>query len=145
MFSTDQSLKSQYKTIFTETVMSNAGYAIDRIFKKNSIVIKAMWSLSLLVFSAIASYLCVSNVMGYYDREIVSKITVLHETPLEFPTITFCNLSPFQTNFSLELLHEIVINTVFWISRPTGDPTRYCLQTGEKLVDSTLNEIFVFV
>jgi hypothetical protein len=100
-----------FKDALNESVMSNAGYAINRIIKSKSIVIKSIWLLSLLVFSALASYLCVSSITSYYDRETVSKITVFHEIPMEFPTITFCNLSPFQTNFSLEVLHELIQNT----------------------------------
>jgi hypothetical protein len=77
-----------------------------------------MWLLSLLVFSALASYLCVSSITSYYDRETVSKITVFQETPMEFPAITFCNLSPFQTNFSFEVLHAIIQNTTKYFESP---------------------------
>jgi len=101
-----------------ESVMSNAGYAINRICKTKIIAIKLMWILSLLIFSSIASYLCVSSIISYYDREIVSKITVYHETPMELPTITFCNLSPFQTNYSLEMLTQMITNTTIYLGSP---------------------------
>jgi len=61
----------------------------------------------LLVSYALASYTTISLVLSYFDYGVTAKTTVVYETPVEFPKITLCNMNPFTTEYSLNVLTQV--------------------------------------
>jgi hypothetical protein len=84
------------KDVLTESMMSNAGYALNRIFKPDIIIIRLMWLSSLLLLSAFCSMSILKTITNYLQNEVVTKINSYNEIPSPFPSITICNLAPFD-------------------------------------------------
>jgi len=105
----------KFKDILDESVMSNAGYAFNRVLKPNSLVIRLIWLLSLLIFSALCSFLIAKTITNYLQYEVVTKINLVNENPSPFPTISICNLAPFDrfSSKSRKFLSKIVNNVSY--------------------------------
>jgi len=96
--------------VLNESVMSNAGYALNRILKKNNFFIRFMWLLSLILFSCFCSYLIMKTITNYLEYEVVTKIKIINENPSPFPAISICNLTPFDRYDSGKYIDNIAEN-----------------------------------
>jgi hypothetical protein len=104
-------MKKTLSDILNESVMSNAGYALHRVVKKDFLLIRLMWLISLLLLSALCSFLIVKTVGNYLNYEVVTKIKIVNENPSPFPTISICNLNPIDREnaqkYMLQILQKI--------------------------------------
>jgi hypothetical protein len=51
--------------------------------------------------------MCTEAVIDYLNWEVVTKVRVYSEIPIEFPVITVCNLNPWTGNASVDLMRRI--------------------------------------
>jgi hypothetical protein len=100
-------MKKTLSDILNESVMSNAGYALHRVVKKDFLLIRLMWLISLLLLSALCSFLIVKTVGNYLNYEVVTNIKIVNENPSPFPTISICNLKPFDGSYVEKFLMQI--------------------------------------
>lgn len=56
-----------------------------------------MWLVMLIVSFSFCSYLIIKSIFGYLEYEVTTKIRLVHERPITFPMVSFCNLNPFTT------------------------------------------------
>jgi hypothetical protein len=98
-----------FKDAFTESMMSNAGYALNRVIKSDILIARLMWLFGLILLSAFCSMSILKTVTNYLQNEVVTKIRFINEIHTPFPTITICNLSPFdQDNLNnLKLVNNL--------------------------------------
>ena len=106
-------MKSKYEQFYdalNESVMSNAGYAIHRILKKNNILIRLMWLFSLILFSYFCYYLIMKTITNFLLYGVVTNIKIINENPSPFPAISICNLAPFDRYYAGKYIEEIEQN-----------------------------------
>lgn len=102
------------------------GHGIPNLFKTDLLILRISWILFILAAIAGCAFINTKALMNYLSYEVTTKISVVSETPLEFPvikiyyiifsiykfkTITMCGGSPFitknGTDFSLLKINEI--------------------------------------
>ena len=100
---------TKFQEILKKSVMSNAGYAVERFARKtNFMFVRLMWLLSLILTSGVCFYLISKTVTNYLNYEVVTKINVVNEEPSIFPTLTLCNIDPFESNYSDNELNSLI-------------------------------------
>jgi hypothetical protein len=90
-FETETTLKQ----IFLEWAESSTSHGFPNIFRTKIIAIKIMWLIFLIVSSGLCGYMVMKSILDYLSFDVITKIRIQNEVPMEFPTITICNLNPF--------------------------------------------------
>ena len=78
-----------------------------KVFTEKSSVLKFVWLVCFLLFSVVTAFCVARNFHDYYSYEVVFKIEIVNEKPIEFPAITICNANPFTTLSAQDLLNNI--------------------------------------
>jgi hypothetical protein len=66
-----------------------------------------LWSVIFLTLTGLTCWLMVLNFLNYFQYEVVSKIEVLNERPIEFPVVTLCDNNPLTTLYAQSLIDSI--------------------------------------
>ena len=66
--------------------------------------------IAFLTSSGFCAYVIYQSIANYLQYNVVTKITVTKENPIIFPTVTICNLNPFVTEYSFQLVQDFVKN-----------------------------------
>ena len=66
--------------------------------------------IAFLTSSGFCAYVVYQSIANYLQYNVVTKITVTKENPILFPTVTICNLNPFVTEYSFQLVQNFVKN-----------------------------------
>ena len=82
-------------------------HAIPNIFRSKIIFVKAIWFLSLIISTGFCSYMVVKSIQNYLEFNVVTKITVVDENPIVFPTISICNINPIVNEAMFEQIKQI--------------------------------------
>lgn len=87
---------SKVKMELIEWCKQSTSHLMPKIFQKNYLIVKIMWFL----FSSISLIFCIYTIIrsiGEYQKyQSYVKIIDLQNTQTLFPTISFCNLNPFN-------------------------------------------------
>jgi hypothetical protein len=100
----------ELKKRFVEWSSSSTSHGYPNIFRTDKWGIRIMWLFFLLVSTGFCFYMVTRSIMDFLGYEVVTKIRVFNEVPIEFPTITICNINPFTTSASLELFNQTFNN-----------------------------------
>ena len=73
----------------------------------HSTPIKLLWTCSFLILASLTGYLVVQNLINYYQYEVVTQVDAVNVRPLEFPTVTLCNLNPFTSKYAENLIQHV--------------------------------------
>jgi hypothetical protein len=94
-----------------------------KIFQTKNVILKLVWLIFFLIFTALTGYFVSKNVIDYYSREVISKIEIINEKPIEFPVITLCNANPFMSQKAQEIFSNISLSTygVNYMDKLRGD------------------------
>ncbi len=108
-FLTDKK-KTLIKNKFKSWSISLGAHGIPRLFRAKHKSIKLMW----LIFILFSISYCLLNLYRllrvYLNYEYVTQSEVISEVPLEFPTITICDINPFTTKQAEILIEEVFQN-----------------------------------
>lgn len=74
-----------------ELMLSSTSHGLPNIFRTERKSLKIMWLFVFSLSSAFCMFTVIQAIKNYLDFEVVTKIEVIHESPTEFPTITFIN------------------------------------------------------
>ena len=88
---------SSFKKTLSEWSLVCTFHCYPKIFQYEHKVAKIFWSVLFLVFSGFTAYLVVKGLQDYFEYEVVSKIRIVNEAALTFPTVTVCDSDPFTT------------------------------------------------
>ena len=69
--------------------------------------IQAIWLLILLGSTGATFYFISKSILDYLKYEVVSQTNIVSEIPTDFPTVTFCDGSPFTTIYSQSFLETV--------------------------------------
>lgn len=90
------------KTNLKNLLSDSTSHGLPKIVNSERVCFKLMWLLSLVVSTSVGFYLIVSNIFDYLDYEVVTKIQIINESLMPFPTVTFYNLNNVKINDSLD-------------------------------------------
>jgi hypothetical protein len=77
--------------------------------KKKSI--QFLWISFLLISTSLCVYMIIKSVLEYLEFEVITKIRVFNERPMEFPRVMICNKNPFVTKEANSFLNKFVIKS----------------------------------
>ena len=77
-----------------------------KIFDTKNVCLRFIWMFFFVIFTGFTGYFVAKNVIDFYDYETISKIEIINEKPMEFPTITICNANPYTTKEAEELIKK---------------------------------------
>lgn len=97
------------KQILRESAMDSTSHGIPHIFKRQNISLKIFWFICFNVSALICFFMISKTIVDYLQYETVSRTETIYEIPSEFPTVSICNLNPFQTNNSIEFVNDILV------------------------------------
>lgn len=93
------------KDILREIFEGSTFHGIPSILKTRTIFMKIIWTF----FSILATALCLQQIiyaiLNFQNYDTITSIATIVEMPT-FPTITICNLNPFQTDIALQSLNR---------------------------------------
>jgi hypothetical protein len=95
------------KKVFNKWLDVTSIDAFSKIFVYNSKPIKLVWTCLFLILACLTGYLVVQNLLNYYHYEVVTQVNVVSVRPIEFPTVTLCNLNPFTSKYAENLVQYV--------------------------------------
>ena len=84
-------MKQEIKNNLSEILGESTAYGLPKIFKSKRIFLKIFWLAFFLMGSIASIYYIVQSINSYLLYEVIPKIEIINENPMQFPTITFCN------------------------------------------------------
>lgn len=97
-----------YRSYFMKWVDVFTMHGIPNIFRSNNLFIKCMWAVAFLLSSGLCIFLIIQSVVNYSNFDVITKIRVLNEVPMTFPTVTICNKNAFVTEESYKLSKDLL-------------------------------------
>ena len=80
-----------------------------KIFKPEaSCTARIIWLLVFVCFSSSTGLILISNILAYYQFNVVSTIQVVSESPTLYPKVTICDSNPFTTKEAELLISDII-------------------------------------
>jgi len=104
------------KTLLVEWSLLSTFHCYPKIFQTKNIYAKLTWSLLFIIFSCLTFWLVVKGIVDYAEFDVVSKIRVISQQSITFPTVTICDANPFASKEADELIREILSEENFTIS-----------------------------
>jgi hypothetical protein len=89
-----------------ETISSSSIHAFPNIVQNKYKTIKFVWIVCFLISSAACAYLITTTISEYLNFEVVSKSTVKYLSSIDFPIITICHTTTFNTEYANEFLNH---------------------------------------
>jgi len=84
------SQKNLIKNVIRKDLSNEAIQAFFKVFFSNHPVINLFWTLSVLVFVGLCSYLIIQSILIYLAYEVSTSTISIVENPADFPKITIC-------------------------------------------------------
>ena len=82
-----------------------------KIFKyENRPFVQLIWVCILLVSSCLTFFIINQRVQSYLEFGVTSQISVVYETPTEFPAVTFCDINAFTTLVAQNTMVNVFVN-----------------------------------
>jgi hypothetical protein len=101
---------SPFDSILFKFGHSSTNHAIKNLSEAENVFQKILWILFSLL-SVIATFYFISNTLiSFYEHGVVTKVKVINEFSLEFPSVMICNLNPFVTTYAKQYVDEIFLN-----------------------------------
>lgn len=101
--------RREIEEIVFESATSSTTHAIPHIFKRENLFLKLFWIVCLLGATGVCAWMVSLSIIDYFDYETVSKTETVLEIPTTFPTVSFCNINPFVTNYSLQFVEDLFV------------------------------------
>lgn len=78
--------------------LSSTIHGFPGLSKVNNLVLRVMWVISIMGAIGYCIYLIYGSVLNFLEFNVITQTTIEYQANLEFPTVTFCNENPFNTN-----------------------------------------------
>ncbi|RNA22809.1 acid-sensing ion channel 1 isoform X2 [Brachionus plicatilis] len=115
--------KTKMFDIFKEWTESMTMHGFPNIFRTKFLPIKIMWIILFLASTSACFFLIISNLINFFNFEVVTKIRVIKKDSILFPAITICNINPFVTQQGLEYVQSFLEeNNLISFTEATLDP-----------------------
>lgn len=91
-------------------VLSSTIHGYPNIFEHKTIFFKILWFTFLCCSIAGCSYLITRTLTDYFNYDVVTEYDIVYEVPTEFPCVTICNLDPFVSDYSEDIIKNLLMN-----------------------------------
>jgi hypothetical protein len=108
---------SNLKTLLVEWSLLSTFHCYPKIFQTKNIHAKLTWSLLFILFSCLTFWLVVKGILDYVEFDVVSKIRVISQQSITFPTITICDANPFTSKEAEHFIRDTLLLENVTISR----------------------------
>ena len=86
------------KKIISEWCLSTTSHGIPNIVRSENKFSSLFWSFAFLLSAAFCGYQIVLTLIDVSKFPVYTNIEIIQEMPAPFPSISFCNLNPFNTD-----------------------------------------------
>jgi hypothetical protein len=122
----EPSLVQKIKDLSIEWILSSTSHGLPNIFRTNQLYLKIVWLIFFLISSIACMFLIIKYMITFYDFEVTVSTKFEHETPIDFPAVTICNLNPFYKNRSFSFINTTLRTSkldhlLFSTTLPTGE------------------------
>ena len=92
-----------------ECVETLSTHGLPNLMRTKYIFIKLMWLLLTILSAGFSVFFILKTLAEYAEYHVTTEVRLINpEEPLEFPTISICNKNRFTTNYSIELLTDLL-------------------------------------
>ena len=98
--------------------------ALPNVFTSQYTITVVTWFLVFALSCAACIFLVVSAVLQYAEYKVITTVRYVTEQETVVPTLTFCNINPFSSDYSLNLLKMANVST----TSGDGEPVDYWQQ-----------------
>ena len=97
----DKELKRKLKSRLTSWASVSTVHTLPKLATPvNSLTVKLLYTLFTLTTIALLIYMTHKNLSDYLSFDVTTKINIINESPINFPTITICDINPFHSNLT---------------------------------------------
>lgn len=83
-------------------------HGIAKIARAKNNLHKLIWIFTTILFISFCSFLIYKAVIDYLTYDVVTKIRVIKESSIEFPTVTICNSAPIISKSGREYINKLL-------------------------------------
>ena len=102
--------KAEFYRKFKDLASSSTIHGIPNILRSSSVFIKILWSFFFLLSSGLCSYMVFLSVSNYFEYDVVTKVRIVDQAPILFPTVLICNANPFLTKESSAYIKQVLLS-----------------------------------
>ena len=92
--------------VITEKVRRLNIDALPRMIRERNSMLKMAWLLLLLSSCALCCYLIFNSIVKFTSHQVTTTVRYITEQKHLAPTLTFCNINPFTSQYASDLLHN---------------------------------------
>jgi hypothetical protein len=122
--------KNEILSQIEETISSSSIHALPNIVQNKYKTIKFVWIVCFLMSSGVCAYFITTTISEYLNFEVVSKSTIRYLSSIDFPIITICHTTTFNTEYANEFLNHYYSDFNF---SKTPSQLKYDFLTGRYL------------
>lgn len=104
-------VKSNDENIIIEKLSNSTTHGISHIAQSKEKFKKLMWVAFTIASSSLCAYIIFEGVSDYLLFDVTTKIRSINQLPASFPTITICNSNTFTTDYALQIIREVILNS----------------------------------
>lgn len=94
----EKSKNSSLWSLFKEWCESSSSHGIPNMARSNNYFIFGIWALCFCGSSSFCFWLILQSINQYLDRPVSTNVKVINEVPSLFPSVSFCNLNPINSD-----------------------------------------------
>lgn len=102
----DLTLRKSIRKKLIDWSKRSTSHGFPNIFRTKNMCVKMMWGSFFSLFLCLGIYMVFIGIEEYLQYDVTTKIRVIEQNSLVFPTVSICNLNPFVTDTA----HEFVID-----------------------------------
>ena len=95
------------KSTLIETLLNCTAHGIPNVLRTKFALVRVIWTLCLLIFTGLTSWLILLSIFNYLSFEVSTKTRIFHERPTVFPTVTVCNANIFSSSRGLGFIEHV--------------------------------------
>ena len=109
MLKDDKKLVELIKKEAIECVETLTTHGLPNLSRTKYTFIKFIWLLLTISSAGVSIYLIIKTLAEYLEYNVTTEVRLINaEESLEFPTISICNKNRFSTNYSVEMIRELI-------------------------------------
>ena len=120
---------------FKANVRNEFGIGIIKVVWHPRTVVKLFWLFSLLASFSASAYLIISNLMYYYEYEVITKVRNFYESPAQFPQVIVCNQNIITTQYGYNASSR---DPNYWANQRGAAP-----QSDKNLISHSLSDLLL--
>jgi hypothetical protein len=138
---------SEIISLTKETMEGSSIHALPNIVRNKYYTIKAVWFVCFIISTAGCCYLIIQSVNDYLSFDVVTKIQVNEKDKITFPMIKVCPITPFTSNYSLQLAQMLfkttnIDDSILSLNQFSNNTDPYLVQSNFYISRSLLNYVF---